>query len=118
MWGSNEHLTRLVAGMAPRFIQSSLQQKFEATLRRAAGFAASSVTQFHHELSNTVEGYTAIRKFIEAPNTSLPNRISHAKFLMLLSLLRNTGIAPVAAAKLKTIHAVALTDPFYVHLVP
>ena len=87
MWGSNEHLTRLVAGMAPRFFRSSLQQKFEAVLRRAGGFGAASVTQFHQELCNTVDGFTSIRKFIEAPNTSLPNRISHAKFLMLLSLL-------------------------------
>jgi hypothetical protein len=117
-WGSNEHLTRLVAGMAPRFLQSSLQKKFEAILRRVGGFAASSVAQFHHELSNTVFGYTAIRKFIEAPNTSLPNRISHAKFLMLLSLLRNSGIAPAAVAKLKGIHTAALSDPFYAHLVP
>jgi len=118
MWGSNEHLTRLVAGMFPRFVGASLQPKFEAILRRAGGFAASSVIQFHRELSNTVDGYTAVRKFIVAPNTSLSNRISHAKFLMLLSLLRNTSIAPVAAAKLKTIHAVALTDPFYAPLVP
>lgn len=83
-----------------------------------ASLAASSVTQFHHELANTVVGFTAIRKFIVAHNTSLPNRISHAKFLMLLSLLRNAGIAPVAITQLKTIHAVALTDPFYARLVP
>jgi hypothetical protein len=117
-WGSNEHLTRLVAGMFPRFVGSRLQAKFEGILRRAGGFAASSVLQFHNELSNTIDGYTAVRKFIIALNTSLPNRISHAKFLMLLSLLRNGKIAPVAAAKLKTAHAVALTDCFYAPLVP
>lgn len=117
-WGSNEHLTRLVAGMFPRFFGSSLQSKFEAILRRAGGFAASSVTQFHHELSSTAGGFTAVKKFIVAPNTSLPNRISHAKFLMLLSLLRNTSIAPVATLNLKIVHALALSDPFYAHLVP
>jgi hypothetical protein len=118
MWGSNEHLTRLVAGMFPRFVGSSLQPKFEAILRRIGGFAASSVMQFHHELSNTVEGYTAVKKFIAAPNTSLPNKISHAKFLMLLSLLHNTKIASTAALQLKAIHTVALTDAFYGPLVP
>jgi hypothetical protein len=117
-WGSNEHLTRLVAGMFPRFLGSPLQPKFEAILRRVGGFAASSVTQFHGELSSTVDGFTAVRKFIVAPNTSLPNRISHAKFLMLLSLLRNMRIAPVATANLKSTHAFALGDPFYAHLVP
>jgi len=117
IWGSNEHLTRLVAGMFPRFVRSPLQAKFEAILRRAGSFAASSVIQFHYELSDTVDGYTAIRKFMVAPNTSLPNRISHAKFLMLLSLLSNTSIAPGATARLMTIHAVALTDPFYARLV-
>jgi hypothetical protein len=104
--------------MFSRFVGSPLQSKFEAILRKAGGFATSSVTQLHRELANTVAGFTAIRKFIVAHNTSLPNRISHAKFLMLLSLLRNAGIAPVAVTQLKTIHAVALTDPFYAHLVP
>lgn len=118
MWGSNEHLTRLVAGMFPRFLGSSLQAKFEAILRRAGGFASSSVIQFHNELSNTVGGFTAVRKFIVAPNTSLPNRVSHAKFLMLLSLLHNTQISPTAVSKLKAIHATALTDPFYSYLCP
>ncbi|MCK1308486.1 hypothetical protein [Bradyrhizobium sp. 45] len=80
MWGSNEHLTRLVAGMFSRFVGSPLQSKFEAILRKAGGFATSSVTQLHRELANTVAGFTAIRKFIVAHNTSLPNRISHASF--------------------------------------
>jgi hypothetical protein len=118
IWGSNEHLTRLVAGMFPRFVGSQLRTKFEAILRRAGGFSASSVMQFHNELSSTVEGYTAVRKFIVAPNTSLPNRISHAKFLMLISLLHNTKIASAAASQMKAIHTVALSDPFYAPLVP
>ena len=88
--------------MFSRFVGSPLQSKFEAILRKAGGFATSSVTQLHRELANTVAGFTAIRKFIVAHNTSLPNRISHAKFLMLLSLLRNAGIAPVAVTQLKT----------------
>lgn len=104
--------------MFPRFVGSPLRAKFAAILRRAGGFAAASVTQFYNELSDAVEGYTAIRKFIVAPNTSLPNRISHATFLMLVSLLHNTKIASTAAAQLKTIHAVALTDPFYADFVP
>jgi hypothetical protein len=61
---------------------------------------------------------TAIKNFIIARNTSLPNTISHSKFLMLLSLLNNPDIAPTAVANLKKVHAWALADDYYAVLVP
>jgi len=118
VWASHEQLSRLVAGLFPRLLGSPMLPKFRNILRRAGGSGTPSVLQFHEELSSTKEGYTSIGGFIRAINPSVPNRISHSKFLMLLSLLRNPSIAPTAIMQLKTIHARALSDDFYKPLVP
>ena len=118
LWVTQEHLSRLIAGMSPRFIGSPLRSKFEAIMRRAGNAWSASVVQFHNELSSGTIGYTAIKAFVFAKNASLPNSISHPKFLMLLSLLHNPDIVPTAVTNLKAVHNWALTDEYYAHLVP
>jgi hypothetical protein len=118
LWVTQEHLSRLVAGLSPRFVGSSLRIKFEAIIRRAGNAWSASVLQFHNELSSGTIGYTAIKAFVFAKNASLPNTISHPKFLMLLSLLRNPDLAPAAVGNLKAVHSWALTDEYYAHLAP
>jgi hypothetical protein len=118
LWVTQEHLSRVASGLFPRFVGSPLRSKFEAIIRRAENSWSMSVLQFHLELTSGTKGYTAIKNFVLAKNTSLPNRISHAKFLMLLSLLSNSDIAPTAVANLKKVHARAITDNYYSRLIP
>jgi hypothetical protein len=118
LWVTQEHLCRLVAGLWPRFVGSPLHPKFEAIVRRAGNAWSASVLQFHSDLSSGTVGYSAIKNFILARNTSLPNTISHSKFLMLLSLLNNLDLAPTAVANLKKVHAWALDDDYYRLLAP
>ncbi|WP_338691773.1 hypothetical protein V5279_36270 [Bradyrhizobium sp. 26S5] len=118
LWVTQEHLSRLVAGLYPRFVGSPLRIKFEAIVRRAGNAWSASVLQFHNDLSSGTVGYGAIKAFILAKNSSLPNAISHPKFLMLLSLLNNPDIAPTAVANLKKVHNWALTDEYYALSVP
>jgi hypothetical protein len=118
VWSNHERLSRLVAGTLPRFLGLSSLSKFRAILHQTNNIGVLSVLQFHDDLSTTTSGYTSVGGFIRAPNKSLPNRISHSKFLMLLSALHNPTIAPTAAAHLKSIHSVALSDNFYKPLVP
>jgi len=87
-------------------------------VRRTGNGWATPVLEFHRNLISGTFGYIAIRGFILATNSSLPNLISHSKFMMLLSLLRNSALAPTAIAHLKSTHAVALGDPFYKSLIP
>lgn len=118
LWVTQEHLSRLVAGLWSRFVGSSLRTKFEAILRRAGNAWSNSVLQFHMELSSGTVGYTAVKNFIQAPNPSLPNLISHAKFLMLLSILHNLDLVPTAVTHLKKVHQWALADEYYELIVP
>ena len=117
LWVAQEHLSRLVAGLFPRFVGTSHHAKFEAIIRRAGNAWSMSVLQFHLDLASGTKGYTGIKNFVLAKNTSLPNWISHSKFLILLSLLNNPDLAPTAIATLTKVHRRALTDAYYARLV-
>jgi hypothetical protein len=112
-WVAHEQLSRLIGGMFPRFIATPHAAKFDAILRRAGNAWSSSVLEFHRQLATGTEGYVSIRKFVVAGNPSMPNHLTHSKFLVLLSLFKNRSIAPIAAANLKKVHAWALTDQYY-----
>lgn len=113
LWVTRENLSRLVAGLYPRFLGTPQQGKFEAIIRRAGNAWSMPVMQFHEDLAKGTVGYSAIKKFIVATNPSLPNKISHSKFLMLTSLLKNPSLASAAVGDLKKIHAVSLSDDYY-----
>jgi hypothetical protein len=113
LWVTQEHLSRLVASLFPRFVHSGHRSKFEAIILRAGNAWSITVLQFHRELSGGTKGYTAIKNFVLAKNSSLPNGITHSKFMMLLSLLNNPDIAPAAVGNLKKVHGRALSDDYY-----
>jgi hypothetical protein len=118
MWITQEQLSRLVAGMFPRFIQTDYLKKYENIIARVGSRWAQDVLLFHQRLYNSTEGFTSVRPFVQARNNSQPNRLTHAKFLMLLTLLHNRTIAPNAVAQLRAQHQFALTDKFYATIVP
>jgi hypothetical protein len=113
LWVTQEHLSRLAAGLFPRFLGSAHRSKFEAIVVRAGNAWSMTVLQFHRELITGTKGYTAIKNFVLAKNKSLPNGISHSKFMMLLSLLSNSDLAPTAVENLKKVHRTALSDAYY-----
>lgn len=113
IWTTDECLSRLVAGLHPIMNGSTHFGKFCALLSRSNNRWCQSIIDFHQGLASTTKGYTAIRGFIQARNPSLPNQISHSKFLMLLSLAKNLSIAPTAIRTLREKHAFALEDSHY-----
>lgn len=118
LWMTQEHLARLTAGLFPRFASSPHQQKFEAIIARSGNRSSREVLQFHRLLHRGTRGFTAIKNFVRATNPSLPNRISHAKFLMISTLLGNPDIDPNATTKIRTTYSVALSDEYYKMVAP
>jgi hypothetical protein len=116
VWVTQEPLSRLVAGVFPRFIGTAHEAKFIAIVDRAGNAWSLPVLEFHKRLAAGTIGYTSVKRFIEARNPSWPNGITHSKFLMVLSLLTNRGIAPTAAGYLKAVHTHALSDEHYIEL--
>ena len=112
VWITNEHLSRTAASVYPSFIGHSHERAIVGIMEKS-NIRARQAFQFQHALQTTIEGVTAIKKFLVARNTSLPNRISHSKFLMLASALKNTSIAPTLTNSLRKAHAWALTDQYY-----
>ena len=112
-WATSEHLSRLVAGLYPRFLGTSHLTKFDNILTRAGNAWTRDVRSFLVAISKTSLGYTSIKPFITAPNPSQPNKVTHSKFLMLLGLFGNPTITPTAVSQLRSIHAHALSDEWY-----
>ena len=84
VWLTNEHLSRTAASVYPRFIGSSHERAVAAMMQKSNVWARQAF-QFQLSLYKTVEGVTSIKKFLVARNKSLPNQITHSKFLMLAS---------------------------------
>jgi hypothetical protein len=104
IWITEEHLSRLVAGIYPRILDSRYLGKFKALVTKSGNPWCRSVLDFHIGLSTTVEGFSAIRKFLSAPNPTLPNKISHSKFLMLCSALKNPYLSTTQLDSLRVSH--------------
>ena len=117
IWTMHEHTSRIVAGLLPLFSHLEQRKKFWRIVRRSGVRGAHSVLDFHRSLLRGSEGYWSIKKFIMAKNTSLPNKISHPKFLMLCSILQNKDVVEQNKCNLRETHSVALTDSFYSEIV-
>ena len=108
LWATEEYLSRMVGGLLPRMMGSGLRSKFEAINRRQGNVWSQTVLQFHTSLRDDPKAYQAVSKFILAPNPTLPNKISHSKFLMLVSVLNSPYLDEAIIEKLKKAHNVAL----------
>ena len=118
LWITEEHLSRLAAGLYPRMINSPLRSKFENTIKRSGNRWCQDVLDFHESLATTPNGFLAVSKFVRAQNPSQPNKITHSKFLMLCSMIANPKIAPNAIKELRLSHAFALKDDYYAMILP
>ena len=117
LWVTEAQTSRLVGGLYPRFLGTREFAKYRALVNRVGNQWCREVFEFHDSLSQDRAGFMAVRPFIAAPNPSLPNEISHPKFLMFRSIFKNPHAA-TALNSLKTIHAHALTDDYYKMMVP
>ncbi|MDA9549826.1 hypothetical protein ACM43_36275 [Bradyrhizobium sp. CCBAU 45321] len=112
-WVPHERLGRLVASFFPVFYNSVEEVAFKSLLDRTLNSGVRAAYKFHINLSQDPGVFKQMFSALAVPNPSRGTGITHAKFLCLLSALRNSAVPPAQIAKLKTAHAVALGDAYY-----
>jgi hypothetical protein len=116
LWSTHENLSRLVAGTYSRFIDRPQFTKFKNILLKVGSRWALDVFEFHEELHTTSYRVKSVEKFILALNPTMPNKITHAKFMMALSIRKNALVPASLIKKLSDTHSEAFGDPNYAPL--
>lgn len=112
-WRGDYSIGRMIGGLRPIFTSCPEQEVFDDLSLQVRNEALEDTKKFHVRLSTEPAMLNAVRKFIVAPNKSKPLEITHAKFLMLLSLLQNPGVNVQEAKVILGNFCVAASDPFY-----
>jgi hypothetical protein len=117
LWVTEAQTSRLVGGLYPRFLGTREFTKYRSLITRSGNQWCREVFNFFESLTESRTGFTAVRPFISSPNPSLPNKISHSKFLMFRAVFKNKH-AVAALTGLKAVHGHALTDEYYNIMLP
>src|SRR5665213_730485 len=113
LWSPDETLGRLVGGLYPIFKQDGIDDDLDRIIARSNNKSAIDIFSFHHAITIDRVAYLRVRKYLSAVNPSMPNGISHSKFLVLLSALQSYFIDDDERKILLTIHHRAFADGFY-----
>jgi hypothetical protein len=113
VWVPHERLGRLVASFLPIFYNSTEETTFRELLNRTLNAGIREAYKFHINLSQDSKMFNDMFNVLKAVNRSRGTGITHAKFLCLLSALRNPTATAAHLMMLRTNHAIALKDAYY-----
>jgi len=113
LWVPHERLGRLAASLVPLFYNSPEEGGFRSLLYRTLNAGVRDAYKFHIKLSQDAATFSSMFAALVNPNPSRGTGITHAKFLCLLSALRNSAASSAQIAKLKTNNSLAFTDAYY-----
>jgi hypothetical protein len=111
-WSPHERLGRLVGAFSPLFTNDAHGEYFR-TIQRSGNTGALATYGFHQKLENDKRTFNGMFEPLRNPNPSKGTGITHAKFLCLLSALRNEHATERQLALLRENNAKALTDAYY-----
>ncbi len=113
IWNGDHRLGRLVGGLRPLFENSPRYADLQRLIARSRNASASETWRFHGRLSQDAATFKGMYNALKSPNVSKATGITHPKFLLLLSALRNQA-APLAQRKtLVRENRVVWRDYFY-----
>jgi hypothetical protein len=112
-WVPHERLGRLAGSFSPLFYASTEEAAFKSLLDRTLNGGVRATYKFHVNLAQDAKMFKDMFNALKAPNPTRGTGITHAKFLCLLSALRNPAGSAAQIATLKANHAVAFTDAYY-----
>lgn len=112
-WSTNPTLGRLVGGLFSRMSNSPSFGDYEQLVVRSGMPESLVAFRFHRRLERDARLARAIRPYIAAPNPSKGTGITHAKFLLLLSVLRNPTVSATDKEALVLRHSNSWRDAYY-----
>lgn len=113
VWSPHERLGRLAGSFLPLFHGSPEYLPFIKLLGGTLNPGVRDAYKFHRKLATDLATFNSMFHALSAPNPSRGTGITHAKFLCLLSALKNKGAATSKIATLKSNHKRAFEDTYY-----
>lgn len=112
-WSRQKFLSRQVAGLAPLFFGTAVWADFSALVKRWSGDEGMSVFEFHEKLRTDAAVVKGVWAFLKANNPSSGTETTHAKALMILSVVQNDSLTKLSRAKLVGSHPTMMSDAYY-----
>ena len=113
IWVPHERLGRLAASLFPLFYNSPEERDFKQLLDRTLNAGVREAYKFHINLSQDSKTFKGMFNALKMPNLTRGTGITHAKFLCLLSAMRNTSATVSQLNSLKTNNSLAFKDTYY-----
>jgi hypothetical protein len=111
VWQSDYYLGRLVASLECMIPEKS-KAHYSGLLKASRNVGAAEVVAFYDDIRDNANTTAGIFKFLRAVNKN-PNKISHAKWIVLLHVLDSPAADKSLKSTLKGIHNMAFTDRYY-----
>ncbi len=113
VWSPHERLGRLAASFTPLFHGSPEEAPLKKLLADTLNSGVRDTYKFHQDLATDLRTFKAMFDALKAPNPSRGTGITHAKFLCLLSALKNPAAPAAQITTLRNNHSRAFEDAYY-----
>lgn len=113
IWVPHEQLGRLAASLYPLFFRSREETAMRKVLFETLNPGVRKAYKFHAALASDLNTFNSMYAALSSPSPTRGTGITHAKFLCLLSALKNSAAPTVKIAKLRAIHNRAFEDAYY-----
>ncbi len=111
VWQPDYRLGRVVGGLESVLVKQN--ENLRELIRSSRNLGAAEVIEFFDAIRLDPKKANAIWSYIAAINPSYPLRITHAKWIVVLSVLRSSVVPLTQRQKLRNIHWSALSDHHY-----
>lgn len=112
-WVAHEPLGRLIGAFAPLFTNTAEESAYLAILGNSRNPGVRDTWKFHLRLADEPAVFDSMYDALKNPNPSRGTRITHAKFLCLLSALKNQAATAALRQTLRNNNASAFRDIYY-----
>lgn len=113
VWAAHDRLGRLVGAFAPIFEGEGLRSELLKLIVLSGNQGALTTFKFHERLKSDGLTFNNMFQALRTPNPSRGTGITHAKFLCLLSALKNESATARQLELLRTANKSVFSDTYY-----